>query len=487
MSDTDPSVNRLPPEILVQIFRQLHATEDQPPQLYEWDASSDEAILKRAVMPYSISSVCRYWDKVSALAPELWDYPRILVSLGSHDGGSPAQMVERYMLRAPRNDAFIVHITSGDSPERNERRISERQTVTALLPILSAHLHQISELSILTRFASSLPPYAFLCPQPRVSQGATLQNLTVQSNESRSPDTVSLPPWPSSPIIVPYTLQLHTLDLSGLTFISFCQSRLHQVPHKQRQCTTLTARNLFQDRSAALSLDALLQLLEEVVPALRELVLVDVGLRSAPEGSSAQEDEIPDPQPTNLNQFILPTISLTRVNADTILGLRVSLCHRHAYQLLEMTLDDCTLPSHLDIPPIDITCLILHSFNVRSIINLLFAVDPSRNLMIMPTCNIGDGTEPLQQLETAGRDDGTPLLLNLHQLMILNHDYISLDALCQFVETKFAASSSSSLPLFQLGQLWIKPTLEDWERMKAEVSVTTSNSRVTVGLINLWK
>ncbi|KAH6901669.1 hypothetical protein BKA70DRAFT_1308219 [Coprinopsis sp. MPI-PUGE-AT-0042] len=466
MSNTDPFIHQLPAEVLVQIFRHLRAIEDRS----EWNASKNDAALRRAVVPYSISSVCRYWDETSSLAPELWNHASILVSLENHEGGSPARMVERYLRRAHQDDPFVVRIECGDISDGNEEMISERQSVAALLPVLSAHLHRISELFLLTNFATSLPPYAFLCPQS--GQSATLQKLTVKSNQSRSPETVPLPAWPRSPATIPYIPQMAILNLSGQMFISFCRSRFQPLPHEPRRCTTLTARNLFRGCSGALRLDEFLQFLEQVGPTLRGLALMDVDL---PGGSNAQTAA----QRPSLNQSTAESttntiFSLSHVNEDTVLGL-LSFCHQQVFRPDVMMLNGCTFsrsPLDILIPGIG---LILHSSNVRSIINVLFAIDPSR-LVIMPTCGIGDGVELLQQLEAVRRDDGSSLLLDTRVIEIQRHKYIPLDALCTFAETKFAASSSTS-PLSRLEQIRIEPTCEDWERMQAEASERWATQR----------
>ncbi|KAH6903600.1 hypothetical protein BKA70DRAFT_1300283 [Coprinopsis sp. MPI-PUGE-AT-0042] len=220
MSSTSPPIHRLAPEILVQIFQCLHSTQDQAIDYHGWDGRSDEAILERALAPYSVSGVCKYWDEVSTLFPEMWNQLRILVSLDSFEGGSPAQITEKCLQRAPHSDTFVF---------------------AALLPVLSRHIHRISELSIHTRFATSLPPFSFLSPSP---DGAmTLLKLTVNAQESKRPKHSPLPPWPTGPPIQHVPL-LGDWDVSGLTFTSYCVSEANPRPASYQDRTELRILNL---------------------------------------------------------------------------------------------------------------------------------------------------------------------------------------------------------------------------------------------------
>ncbi|KAH6901679.1 hypothetical protein BKA70DRAFT_679538 [Coprinopsis sp. MPI-PUGE-AT-0042] len=181
-----------------------------------------------------------------------------MVSLDSHEGGSPAQMAHKYLQRAPHGDAFIIHITCEDRPEGHEGRVSERHTVAALLPILSPHIHQISKLFMLTRFATSLPPYVFLCPQSD-DPSAPLQKLTLKAKESYSHEIVPLPSWPDSPAIqrIP---QMSILDLSGSTFVSFCRAanRLQSPPNPHKG-QILAVRSLYNGSCDASKVEELLE------------------------------------------------------------------------------------------------------------------------------------------------------------------------------------------------------------------------------------
>ncbi|KAH6881007.1 hypothetical protein BKA70DRAFT_1342258 [Coprinopsis sp. MPI-PUGE-AT-0042] len=469
MSNTSPPVHRLPPEILVHIFRHLHATEEQPLDRNQWDTIHDESILQRTIAPYSVSSVCTYWDDISTLAPELWDNTRFLVSLDVHEGVSPAQMTLKYLQRAPHDEPFIVHIMCGES-QKLVGRATERRRVAALIPILSNHFHRISEVFIITTFTTSLPPYCALFPSSNVPLNCG--RLLIHTDEPRCTQVAPLAPWTASPSLQPNTPFIDHLDLSGSTFISYCRSLLQDTSElRQPQGKTLTIRSLCQDCPEAFRLEELLQLLEKVRPTLRELALVDVDLPlQAPleAGGEALADDQGSTHPISL--FI------KRVRADTIAAI-LSSCHRLHLSPVATVLEDCNIPSPIDVgPAVSVQRLLFQSFSVSTILNTLHAIDP-HSMLIMPNCDIGDGVELLQQLETVRNPNGRPLLENTVIVKIQGHGYIPLNALCQFSETRFGRDSSN-IPRSQLRKLQIEPTFADWERMKADASERWVTQRV---------
>ncbi|KAH6901668.1 hypothetical protein BKA70DRAFT_679158 [Coprinopsis sp. MPI-PUGE-AT-0042] len=443
MSGATSPINRLPPEILLRIFQYLHSAERRSLDWRDWTTSDDEAILKRAVVPYSVSSICRHWDEVSTLDPELWDSSRVLVSLDSHDGGSPAQVTQKCLHRAPHEGPFVVEILCGESQQGEEARAVERQRVAALLPILSAHLHQFSRLSITTMFASSLPPFSFLSPTSDLI--VNLQSLSIRTMEEKGLEAPSFPPWRDSDNpSLGYAPAITVLDLSGSTFISYCRSmnRLQNQDELWRG-QTLVIRHLFDNSPDRFMFEELLEFLERVGPSLRKLILKDIDLRpNSPLESTISEDRTPPvtwPNPT--------TIFLTRVNADTVHGL-LSLSHRQVDSWpMEMSLYGCPFPSPLSVSLVSIQRLIVGSYNVRSSINMLSAIDPLTFYIDTPGLDVGDGVEFFQQLDAVHRDDGTPLLSRTGSLIISDHGYLSLDALCPFVDPNSLETPPVSLHL----------------------------------------
>ncbi|KAH6881010.1 hypothetical protein BKA70DRAFT_171973 [Coprinopsis sp. MPI-PUGE-AT-0042] len=468
MPDASPPIHRLPPEILVHIFRQLHLTEGQLPNWYERDIEANkQATLKRARIPYSVSSVCKYWDEVSTLAPEIWYHTRILVSLGSV---CPAQMARKCLERAPHNDPFTVHVVGEKSPEVG--KAYERQRVISLLPLVSRYIHRISELSVLTTFTTSLPPFSLLCPSP----SSTLIKLQVGTYKCNASQDSPLPIWPTVPS-TQHVPEAQDLDLSGHTFISYCRIVNHlghsiNLPSPQ----TLKIQNLSSATSEAFSLEELLEFLERLAPMPNILHLIDVDLRLVSKASEALA--------TYQDGIYIQTrwTNLTRVNAETVSAF-LSLCRRGVYPLQDLFVDDCSLPSPIGMPPITVPCLHLQSLDTSSIINLLHVVDPKSQLIIAPRPghDTSDGVELFPQLDRARRSNGDFLLNKTDAIAIESHGYIPLDSICQFVENKYAGHRDSGHGIAApscLQRLGIVPSLADWERMKANASDKWTTQRV---------
>ncbi|KAH6886044.1 hypothetical protein BKA70DRAFT_1336358 [Coprinopsis sp. MPI-PUGE-AT-0042] len=455
MSNASPVIHRLPPEILVKIFRHLRATEDR----FEWDPSqNDNATLKRSIVPYSISSVCRYWDEASTLAPELWGHNCVLVSLDNHEGGSPAQMVERYLQCAPHDHHLVVQVICGDDQRGDKEGAKERRGIIAFLSILWTHLDRISELFIHTRFATSLPPFSLLGP---LSTSSTLKTLTVNTDGCKAPQDVLLPPWPMVPSIqlVP---QLVKLDLVGQTFISYCRAiNCLRHPPEHHPGQDLTVRNLSHNSADPLSLEELLEFLTRNAHYLTKLTIEDVDLCPLhPAFTLTHEVPVANQDSTQ------PTtpVDLTRLGEETLAGILWA-CHR-VFRLGQLLLSECSIQSPIKIPLMQIDTVIFKLLNVSSIINALRAINPT-NVLHLNSNHLGDGVELFQQLETVRREqDGSHLLDNTMILVFHKHGYISLDALCHFVETGWKRSRSDVSSNFLPAGLHINPMLPDWTRMK---------------------
>jgi hypothetical protein len=280
----DPPINRLSPEVLVQIFQHVLLLEDR--SLSDWDKSYDEVILKRALAPYSVSSVCRYWDEVSTLAPELWGHSRIIVSLGV---GNPAQMTRRCLERAPPDKLLALHISCWRTEEEEGvienqlmlggesskvGRVSERQGLISTLPIISACIHRISRMNLVTKFATSLPPFSLICTSPTPLALGTLQ---VTTHESRATEDASLPAWPPA-LSMSGLPQLQIMDLSGATFMSYCRNFNALVqPFEGDPKRSLKIRNLSSTTSENFALEELIEFLERIaLKPPRRLRLVNV-------------------------------------------------------------------------------------------------------------------------------------------------------------------------------------------------------------------
>ncbi|KAH6886065.1 hypothetical protein BKA70DRAFT_1336488 [Coprinopsis sp. MPI-PUGE-AT-0042] len=449
MSDPSAFVHRLPPEILARIFRDLHSAEGQSRNAL--DDSNDKAFRKRAMVPYSVSSVCRYWDEVSTLVPELWDCPRLVVSLHSDDGGSPAQMIQKHLHRAPHNEPFHVHVVYRKGQASEEDRANERRAMIALLPILSSQIHRLSQLFITTLFATSLPPYPALFPPAHLP--LKLGQLFITTMEPSGLDITSLPPWPIPPSLQ-FVPSIGNLGLSGATFISYCRIRLQ---HLSEPCPSmsLTARNLSRDGPEAFTFEEFFELLEQISPTLANLTLLDVDLAPSPTVLAASQYKIPEPHPFPTE---LQSLTLVRVDMEVIVGL-LMLAHRRFMMVREMLLFQFACPAPIPIiaasAPIH-TLAFLSSIDVASAVNALYAIDP-RHLIIMDSSSIGDGVEFFHKLKTTRNWNRDPLLGKTVDIRIENHGYICLDSICQFVETRIGRDALGN-PLSCLRKLHIQPT-----------------------------
>ncbi|KAH6886060.1 hypothetical protein BKA70DRAFT_1336447 [Coprinopsis sp. MPI-PUGE-AT-0042] len=140
-------------------------------------------------------------------------------------------MIQRYLHRAP---VCIVRIVCGERQQGDEGRVSERRRVAAIQPILSAHLHQLSELSLATTFASSLPTFSFLPPTSDRDFIMNLQSLSIRTMEEKGLEVPSLPPWRDCPSFG-YIPAIKVLDLSGSTFISYCRA-MNRLQNRAEPC-----------------------------------------------------------------------------------------------------------------------------------------------------------------------------------------------------------------------------------------------------------
>ncbi|KAH6881008.1 hypothetical protein BKA70DRAFT_1411514 [Coprinopsis sp. MPI-PUGE-AT-0042] len=459
MPEADPSIHGVPPEVLAQIFRDLHFAEGHSSDRHEWNNTNDEVILKRAFTPYSVSSVCKYWDEVSTLASEMWNRTRILLSLDIQESVSPAQMALNYLQRAPHGEPFVVHIMCADGSDGSGREC-ERRKVMDLLTVLSIHLPRISELCMLTRFETSLPPFRLLCPPP---VPLALKTLTVKTLKGKSRQDASPPSLYGCP--TPYVTNLQYMDLAGSTFISYCRTanRLYH-PSECRPKQTLIIRNL-SSASEGFTLDELLEFLEQIAFQPTKLLhLIDVDLHHSCLASECYETA------ATLQDGVreMPgTLALTRVNAEIVSALLL-LYRRRACNPDSVTIfiDNCALPSPTNVDPITVTKLSVQSLNTSSIINILHAIDPEGIFIVEAECDIGNGAELLHQFEIVRRSNGDPLLSRTQAIWIRPHRGVALDPLCQFVETMFARSRDQSF----LDEVRIAPTVAHWMRMQADAS-----------------
>ncbi|KAH6881006.1 hypothetical protein BKA70DRAFT_1342257, partial [Coprinopsis sp. MPI-PUGE-AT-0042] len=355
MPGSSPPIHRVPPEILAHIFQDFYSTEDEILGHHAWDNANDNAILKRTITPYSVSSVCKYWDEASTLVPEMWKHTRILISLDGREGGSPAQVTERYLQRAPHGDPFVVHIMCERGRE-GDPRVYERQRVIDLLPVLSIHLHHISELFILTRF-----------------------KVTVDTYETDTPrDSPSLS-WPTEPSIQ-HIPELQRVNLSGPTFISYCRA-VNLFCH-----SILEIQNISSNSSDAFCLEELLTFFTRIAPKA-ELHLLDVDLRALYSESTSEIVESPSAQQS---PCFIKFMELSCVNADTVNALLL-LCSKGVYSPRTISIHNCSLLSPINITPMTLHKLMVNDFDVSSIINILDVVDPKDEMVIKPDCNIGNG------------------------------------------------------------------------------------------------
>ncbi|KAH6903610.1 hypothetical protein BKA70DRAFT_1300389 [Coprinopsis sp. MPI-PUGE-AT-0042] len=226
-------------------------------------------------------------------------------------------MTQKCLQRVPHEGPFIVEIICGEIQQGEEARAVERQRVAALLPILSAHLHQFSRLSITTMFASSLPPLSFLPPTSDLT--VNLQSLSIRTMEEQGLEVPPLPPRRDSDSrLLGYFPAITVLGLSGSIFVSYCRS-MNRIQNQAESWRgqTLMIRHLFDNSSDRFRLEEFFEFLGRVGPSLRKLILKDTDLRpGSPLESTISEDRtlpVAWPNPT--------TIFLTRVNADTVLGL----------------------------------------------------------------------------------------------------------------------------------------------------------------------
>lgn len=482
MSTPPVHVNDLPPEIFLHIFRCLGLKKYAVRRCI---AEGEANILKMAVPPYSIANVCRYWDDVTALAPELWDDSHILISLDPDDNqGAPgAHTMRRYFERAPHSDTFHVRAlckegnSSFDEPD-HALRVAERKIVLCLLPIFGAHLTRINTLHIQTRYATSLPPQSAFCPRPGVN-GTTLCRFQVGSQEAKrlKDPPIHLPGWP--PTHSPRFLSLLpssdvALDLMGFTFTSICRDTLAlnipllttQLPdiYRKVHCKELTIRSLFSNSESP---DALT--LEEFIRFLRlnlvfhAITMYDVDLVPSP--GSQMDHGVPPPGTGPATQEVM----LYRIGTQTLCAI-ISLYHIHGF-CPGLEINDCKsdVPLQLTSPPPSIKTLSLHSLDVSTIINILHAAHANM-LIIGSGCILEDGTELLRRLEEERRGDGSRLLSQTKLISLWTRQYFSLTALCQFAEAWFTLDLSS--PSRERGlQITITQEVSDegWEKMQTEI------------------
>ncbi|KAH6907491.1 hypothetical protein BKA70DRAFT_1563005 [Coprinopsis sp. MPI-PUGE-AT-0042] len=178
---------RTPPEVLSMLFKIMYSDARQQ-DWNGWEYLSDSELLSPFLFPYSVSRVCKAWDRAASLHPGFWT--RIVIRL---DLSKPVEAFALYLKRAKNRalDSIYIAHTSDIGVTSDDDR--EGEVVSQLATLLGKRYTRCKSLRILAKYSDSIIKILPICLPEQTNK---LEAIELQSHKRSHHRLDPLPVFP---------------------------------------------------------------------------------------------------------------------------------------------------------------------------------------------------------------------------------------------------------------------------------------------------
>ncbi|KAG6828235.1 hypothetical protein H0H92_008733 [Tricholoma furcatifolium] len=212
-------IAKLPNEILLSIFSELHNVRPRAQEIFEL-----EDFNPKTLFPYAIAAVCRRWSDVAYVKSAFWtrifaiiDHPLAMMHVQRQLTLSRGREIEFLLMRDPS----VYHRAN------LELNMLEGERFAPFVRIVMANLSRCHSIAIKLVYTSSLPSLSmdFHGPAPVLTSVILRANIDNPTLDTSTPWPLqqNIPPWLASRKLMPfYSPNLRHIDINGRNFVDAC-------------------------------------------------------------------------------------------------------------------------------------------------------------------------------------------------------------------------------------------------------------------------